>query len=110
MEKVEIINVENRKEIDKINFIYPELMSSDAEDFIKNFYKELQSKEEELHLYRERCNKLEGELKTLQSKWGEMRKLFTYTHPSKEKVLNINKCTVAIQGHGNDIIGRTTVM
>lgn len=110
MEKREIINVENRGEIDKVNFIYPELMASGAELYIKEFYKEMILKEEELHSSREKCIHLETELKELQNKWGEMKRLFTYTHPTKEKVLNINKCTVAIQGHGNDIIGRTTVM
>ena len=110
MEKEEILKVEDRSKIDKVIFNYPELMSSDAEDTIKKMYMEMTSLDDELQQARDRVRDLENAVKEAKEKWHSIQNLFTYTHPINEKVYVIESCAFAIQGHGNDIIGKTTVM
>lgn len=110
MKNEEILKVEDRSKIDKVIFNYPELMSSGAEDTIKKMYMEMTSLDAELQQARVKVRDLENAVKEAKEKWNSIQNLFTYTHPINEKVYVTESCTFAIQGHGNDIIGKTTVM
>lgn len=110
MKKEEILKVEDRSKIDKVIFNYPELMSSDAEDIVKKMYVEIISLDTKLQQARAEVRDLENAVKEAKEKWNSMQNLFTYTHPINEKVYVTESCAFAIQGHGNDLIGKTTVM
>lgn len=110
MKKEEILKIEDKSKIDKVIFNYPELMSSNAEDTIKKMYMEMVSLDTELQQARAKVRDLESTVREAKEKWRSMQNLFTYTHPINEKVYVTESCTFAIQGHGNDLIGKTTVM
>ena len=109
MKKEEILKVEDRSKIDKVIFNYPELMSLDAEDTIKKMYMEMTSLDAELQQARVKVRDLENAVKEAKERWHNIQNFFTYTHPTYEKKYIIESCALTIQGHGNDIIGRTTI-
>lgn len=110
MKKEELLKVEDRSRIDKVIFNYPELMSSDAEDIIKKMYLEMTSLDTKLQQARAEVRDLENAVKEAKERWHNIQNFFTYTHPTCEKKYITEDCTLVIQGHGNDIIGRTTIM
>lgn len=106
----ELIKIEDRNRIENIKFKYPELMAEGAEEAIKSIYATLLDTENKLHKTRDLVRSLELKQKELQEKWRELQILFTYSHPAITKTITKETCSLAIKGHGNDIIGRTTVM
>ena len=106
----EIIKIEDRSIIDKITFNHPELMSDDAESIIREKYNNLIQLDNRIHLLRDELRTLEDQLKLANKEWNIIKNNFEYTHPIKNKTVVKDICTIAIKGHGNDIIGRTTVI
>ena len=93
---MEKLKVEDKSRIENVIFIHPELMSSNASVLVKEKRLEVRS--------------LEEEQKKAREEWETIKKMCTYTHPTIEKEYYKGECNFAIKGHGNDIIGRTTVM
>lgn len=106
----EVIKVEDKSRIDKVTFLYPDLMHENAEEVVKERYSRLMSIEKSLQEARCTTRSLEEEYKKAQAEWNQIKVAFTYTHPTTEKKVIKNTCEMIIKGHGNDIIGKTTVM
>lgn len=107
---VEVIKVEDKTRIDKVTFNNPELMSDNAEDLIKKKYTRLVGIEESLQRARQEVRSLEEKYDKAKEEWNRLKTCFTYTHPTRDKEVLKNHCDMVIKGHGNDIIGKTTVM
>lgn len=106
----EVIKVEDKSRIDKVTFLYPDLMHENAEEVVKEKYARLMGIEKSLQEARYKTRSLEEEYKKAQAEWNQIKTAFTYTHPTTEKKVIKETCDMVIKGHGNDIIGRTTVM
>ena len=52
----------------------------------------------------------EEELKEAEKEWNSIKTMITFTHPSRQQEYFKESCSVGIRGHGNDIIGKTSVM
>lgn len=78
------IRVEDKSSIKKINLLYPNIMSENAEDIIKNIYnREVQIKDKLWEL-RQEIYSLEGELKELQKFKSSIQDLYTIEYDIKE--------------------------
>lgn len=106
----EVLKIEDKSRIESITFMYPNLMSNNAETLVKEVFNKIKEKEREIQNLRQQQRGLEEELNKLRDTWNNMSKWFTYTHPVKEKDYIIDKCSIIVKGHGNDIIGKTTVV
>lgn len=106
----EVIKVEDKSRIDKVTFLYPDLMCENAEEVVKERYNRLMNTERSLQEARYKTRSLEEEYKKAQAEWNQIKPMFTYTHPTTEKKVINNTCDMVIKGHGNDIIGKTTIM
>lgn len=106
----DIIKVEDRNTINNIVFKFPELMREDAEDTIKMKYSHLISLQDKLQEARSNVRSLEEEVKREMEEWRTLQDIVSYSHPTSEKIVKVETCGLTIQGHGNDIIGKTTVM
>ena len=105
-----IIKVEDRNTINNIVFKFPELMREDAEDTIKMKYSHLISLQDKLQEARSNVRSLEEEVKREMEEWRTLQDIVSYSHPTSEKIVKVETCSLTIKGHGNDIIGKTTVM
>lgn len=110
MEREEIIKVEDKSRIESVTFIMPDLMGSKAVEVIKDKYNRLYNLQQSLYKARYKTRELEEEVKKAQAEWNKIATMITYTHPYVEKAAIKGHCDMVIKGHGNDIIGRTTVM
>ena len=106
----DIIKVEDRNTITNIVFKFPELMREDAEDTIKMKYSHLMSLQDKLQEARSNVRSLEEEVKKEMEEWRTLQDIVSYSHPTSEKIVKVETCGLTIKGHGNDIIGKTTVM
>lgn len=106
----EIIKVEDKSRIESVTFLMPDLMGSKAVEIVKDRYNRLYNLQQSLYKARYKTRELEEEVKKAQAEWNKIATMITYTHPIKEKVYHKEVCNFAIKGHGNDIIGKTTVM
>ena len=109
MEK-EILIVEDKSRIERVIFKHPELMSSNAESLIREKYNRLLGIKASLNESRINIRNLEEELKEAEKEWDSISKMVTLTHPSRPKEYHKEKCSFGIRGHGNDIIGKTSVI
>lgn len=107
---MEKLKVEDKSRIDSVIFIHPELMSSNASELVKEKYSRMINIDKSLQDKRAEIRSLEEEQKKAREEWETIKKMCTYTHPTIEKEYYKGECNFAIKGHGNDIIGRTTVM
>lgn len=106
----ELIKVEDKSTITNIVFKFPELMREDAEEIVKEKYSYLISLQDKLQKARSEVRSLEEEVKIETEKWRVLQNVMGYSHPTSEKIVKVETCSLTIQGHGNDIIGKTTVM
>ena len=106
----EKLKVEDKSRIENVIFIHPELMSSNASELVKEKYSRMINIDKSLQEKRAEVRNLEEEQRKAKEEWENIKKMCTYTHPIKEKVYHKEVCNFAIKGHGNDIIGKTTVM
>lgn len=106
----EKLRIEDKSRIDKITFNHPELMNERASELIKEKYSRMISLSNTLQDKRVEIRSLEEEERKARKEWEEIKSMITYSHPIVEKEYNKGECNFAIKGHGNDIIGRTTVM
>lgn len=106
----EVIKVEDKSTITNIVFKFPELMREDAEEVVKEKYSYLISLQDKLQKARSEVRSLEEEVKIETEKWRLLQDIISYSHPTSEKIVKSETCSLTIQGHGNDIIGKTTVM
>ena len=109
MEK-ELLIVEDKSRIEKVTFKHPELMSSNAESIIREKYNRLLNIKASLSDARLNVRIYEEELKEAEEEWNSISSMVTLTHPSRQKEYHTEKCSFGIRGHGNDIIGKTSVM
>lgn len=85
-------------------------MSSNAESLIREKYNRLLGIKASLNESRINIRNLEEELKEAEKEWDSISKMVTLTHPSRPKEYYTEKCSFGIRGHGNDIIGKTSVV
>lgn len=109
MEK-EIIIVEDKDKIEKVIFNHPELMSDNAESIIREKYNRILNIKASLSDARVNIRNLEEELKEAEKEWDNIKDMFTLIHPSRQKEYYKEKCSFGIRNHGNDIIGKTSVV
>ena len=107
---MEKLKVEDKSRIENVIFIHPELMSSNASELVKEKYSRMINIDKSLQEKRAEVRNLEEEQRKAKEEWENIKKMCTYTHPTKEEVYHKEVCNFAIKGHGNDIIGKTTVM
>lgn len=107
---MEKLKVEDKSRIDNVIFIHPELMSPNASELVKEKYSRMINIDNSLQEKRAEVRSLEEEQKKAREEWETIKKMCTYTHPTIEKEYYKGECNFAIKGHGNDIIGKTTVM
>ena len=107
---METIKVEDKSTITNIVFKFPELMREGAEEIIKERYSHLISLQDKLQEARSNVRSLEEEVKREMGEWRTLQDIVSYSHPTSEKIVKVETCGLTIQGHGNDIIGKTTVM
>ena len=106
---MEKLKVEDKSRIENVIFIHPELMSSNASEHVKEKYSRMINIDKSLQEKRAEVRSLEEEQKKAREEWESIKKMCTYTHPTIEKEYYKGECNFAIKGHGNDIIGKTTV-
>lgn len=106
----EIIKIEDKSTISDIVFKFPELMRENAKEIIKERYSHLMSLQDELQKARNNVRSLEEEVKRETEVWRFLQSIMSYSHPTSEKTIKSETCGLTIKGHGNDIIGKTTVM
>ena len=107
---MEKIRIEDKSRIENVIFFHPELMGPNASDLVKEKYARMANIDKSLQDKREEVRNLEEEQKKAREEWETIKRMCTYTHPVKEKEYHKEVCNFAIKGHGNDIIGKTTVM
>ena len=107
---MEKLKVEDKSRIENVIFTHPELMSSNASELVKEKYSRMINIDKSLQDKRAEVRSLEEEQKKAREEWETIKKMCTYTHPTIEKEYYNGECNFAIKGHGNDIIGRTTVI
>ena len=107
---MEKLRIEDKSRIDKVIFNYPELMNERASELIKEKYSRMISLSNTLQDKRVEIRSLEEEERKARKEWEEIKSMITYSHPIVEKEYNKEECNFSIRGHGNDIIGRTSVM
>ena len=107
---MEKLRIEDKSRIDKVIFNYPELMNERASELIKEKYSRMISLSNTLQDKRAEIRSLEEEERKARKEWEEIKSMITYSHPIVEKEYNKEECNFSIRGHGNDIIGRTSVM
>ena len=107
---MEKIKIEDKSRIDKINFLYPELMNEDAENTIKEAYSSMMSILSSLQETREKVLELEKKYKKASEYWNSIKYLIEYTHPFVYKDDVKEECNWSIRGHGNAIIGKKSVI
>lgn len=110
MEREEILKIEDKSRIEKVVFNNPELVNENAEEIVKEKYNRMINLGNTLLETRTKVRSLEEEYKRVQEEWHRLQSFFTYSHPILEKKVTRDTCEMVIKGHGNDIIGRTTVM
>lgn len=106
----EVIKIEDKSTITNIVFKFPELMGENAESLVKEKYSHLISLQDKLQKARSEVRGLEEEVKIETEKWRLLQDIVSYSHPTSEKIVKSETCGLTIQGHGNEIIGKTTVM
>jgi hypothetical protein len=67
-----VVNVEDKRVIKKVNLIYPELMSGDAEVYIRKDYQSLLDTQDELDKARQKVRELEEKLKADKAVFSSM--------------------------------------
>ena len=110
MERKEIIKVEDKSRIESVTFLVPDLMGSRAVEVVKDKYNRLYNLQQSLYKARYKTRELEEEVKKAQAEWNKIQTMIIYTHPYVERTSIKEHCGMIIKGHGNDIIGKTTVM
>lgn len=85
-------------------------MSSNAESLIREKYNRILNIKTSLNDARVNIRNLEEELKEAEKEWDNIKDIFTLIHPSRQKEYHTGKCSFGIRGHGNDIIGKTSVV
>lgn len=109
---MEILRTEDRSKISKVIFKFPELMGDldKMEQIIKDEYNKIQELQSSIAEARINLWKQEEELEKRKKKFSEKQSLFELQFEIKEKEYHVEKCSIMLKGHGNDIIGVTNVM
>lgn len=107
---MEKLRIEDKSRIDKVIFNYPELMNERASELIKEKYSRMISLSNTLQDKRAEIRILEEEERKARKEWEEIKSMITYSHPIVEKEYSKEECNFSIRGHGNDIIGKTSVV
>lgn len=79
------MKVANFRELDKVSFVYPELMSKDAELKVKNLFVEIQLTEDLLAEANKVSDELRARLKYLRNQWAALQSLVDVTFKTEEK-------------------------
>lgn len=106
----EKLKVEDKSRISNIIFHHPQLMNDKAISIIEEKYSRLKNLDESIHRLRYELITLEEQYASAKKEWDSLKILFDYSHPYTEKEAIKGSCDIAIKGHGNDIIGRTTII
>lgn len=80
-----LVNIEDKSKIKKVNFKFPTLMSTDAEEQVKELYRTIQQIEDKLDAERTSVRELEGTLKRLKEDFNVMNNsIFSIEFEEKE--------------------------
>ena len=109
---MEILRTEDRTKISKVIFKFPELMGDldKMEQIIKDEYNKIQELKSSISEARKNLWKQEEELEKRKKKFYDKQSLFELQFEIQEKEYQVEKCSIMIKGHGNDIIGKTNVI
>ena len=104
------IKIEDKSRIENITFLYPELMNENAEAKFKEVYESMMIILSSLQEAREKVLDLEKKYKEASEYWNSIKHLCKYSHPCIYKDDIIKECGWSIRGHGNAIIGKTSII
>lgn len=79
-----IVNVDDRKRIKKVNFLYPELVNDHAEQYVTSMYEDILKTEDELYQARVLVRHLEDLLKEKKKALSNISSIFTLEFEQKE--------------------------
>lgn len=99
------IEIEDKTKVKEVIFKYPELMSNDAEERIKDDYKTLLDLEEKVYSKREELRALEEQRDKHKSAFDNQKHLFTLIFESKTKEVIKNKTNIKFGNLGNETLG-----
>lgn len=102
---IEKLKVTDYSKIKNIEFKYPSLVSEDAEDIIKNRYREILETKEALYSAREVVRELEKSLAKEEEEFRAMTHNCTIEFETYEKEYSTSTSNLFIKGQGNDILG-----
>lgn len=109
-ERKTILHIEDKTRIKKVHFKHPKLVSSVAEAYIKDTYYQLLNKKEELNEAREKVRYLEKEIIEMEKEFKIITSDCTIEFETTDKEYTTRESDMMIKGHGNDIIGRKTIV
>lgn len=75
----------NYRKLDKVEFLYPEWMSKDAEARLRKLFEQIQLTKELLWETVQTRNELQQELEELEKKWAKMSSFAKITFAEEEK-------------------------
>lgn len=110
MDRVEIVEVQNREKIKDVVLKYPEIMHPDAKRLISEEYYNLINLKNELNKTREKVWELERLYKEKEEEFNSKSLLFELEFETETTNVTIHESAVMLKGYGNDIIGKGTYM
>lgn len=109
---MEVLKIEDRTKISKITFKFPELMGNldKTEQLIREEHNKILELENTIQKARSELWSMEDKLKESKALFQKKSQLFEIEYAVKEKEYNTEKCSLMLKGHGNDIIGVTSIL
>lgn len=95
-------------EVESVSLLYPEFMSPEAADSIKDLQEEVWRLEDRIHSYRDAIHTIEKILAEKKEVLQKILNVANIQYKTVSKEITINTSTFGIRGHGNDIIGKTS--
>jgi hypothetical protein len=104
MEKVQKLIV-TTKEIKSISFKFPDIVSPDAEEIIREDYRSLTKLQDQLQEYRTKVIEMEKAVASAEKAFKEKTHGCTIEFETIEKEYVSRQSSIFIKGQGNDILG-----
>ena len=98
MDTTYIVKIENKKNLRRVLFKFPELMNKEAISLIESEYKTLCDTMDDLYSTREKVRELEKKYKELKDKWDAKQALFDLEFAMEEKEVSVTKSNLVING------------
>lgn len=98
MDTIYKVKVVDRKVIKNVSFKFPELMSKQSEELIRNEYDDLIATQDALYQARDEVRRLEKELESKVKAWDAKKDFFEIKFESSEKDVVTHKSYMVING------------